>query len=148
MMVNGNGDDDDDDDDDMMMLMANGSENGDDDGVDDDDIIVKCKFTSTRKETTVPNNTETTSPEARTSQIARIMGPTWGPPGSCRPQSGPMWAPWTLLSGMVLTLYNSALDKLINSVFPVLGTLSCNVMQLYWWYFSRYYVRLIIHPWH
>ena len=27
------------------------------------------------------------------------MGPTWGPPGSCRPQMGPMLAQWTLLSG-------------------------------------------------
>ena len=26
------------------------------------------------------------------------MGPTWGPPGSCRSQMGPMLAPWTLLS--------------------------------------------------
>ena len=34
-----------------------------------------------------------------TPQIARFMGPTWGPPGSCRPQMGPMLAPWTLLSG-------------------------------------------------
>ena len=34
------------------------------------------------------------------SQIARFMGPTWGPPGSCRPQIGPMVAPWTLLSGV------------------------------------------------
>ena len=25
------------------------------------------------------------------------MGPTWGPPGSCRPQMGPMLAPWTWL---------------------------------------------------
>ena len=32
-------------------------------------------------------------------QIARFMGPTWGPTGSCRPQMGPMLAPWTLLSG-------------------------------------------------
>ena len=31
-------------------------------------------------------------------QIARFMGSTWGPPGSCRPQMGPMLAPWTLLS--------------------------------------------------
>ena len=31
-------------------------------------------------------------------QIAKIMGSTWGPPGSCRPQIGPMLAPWTLLS--------------------------------------------------
>ena len=29
-------------------------------------------------------------------QIAKFMGPTWGPPGSCRPQMGPMLAPWTL----------------------------------------------------
>ena len=27
------------------------------------------------------------------------MGPTWGPPGSCRPQMGPMLAPWTSISG-------------------------------------------------
>ena len=27
------------------------------------------------------------------------MGPTWGPPGSRRPQMGPMLVPWTLLSG-------------------------------------------------
>ena len=40
-------------------------------------------------------------------QIARFMGPTWGPPGSCRPQMGPMLAPWTLLSGE-LTLWASA----------------------------------------
>ena len=33
------------------------------------------------------------------SQIARFMGPTWDPPGSCRTQMGPMLAPWTLLSG-------------------------------------------------
>ena len=33
------------------------------------------------------------------SQIARFMGPTRGPPGSCRPQVGPMLAPRTLLSG-------------------------------------------------
>ena len=28
------------------------------------------------------------------------MGPSWGPPGFCRPQMGPMLAPWTLLSGI------------------------------------------------
>ena len=32
-------------------------------------------------------------------KIAKFMGPTWGPPGPCRPQMGPMLAPWTLLSG-------------------------------------------------
>ena len=35
-------------------------------------------------------------------QIAKFMGPTWGPPGSCRPQMVPMLAPWTLLSGSCL----------------------------------------------
>ena len=34
-----------------------------------------------------------------TAQIAKFMGPRWGPTGSCRPQMGPMLAPWTLLSG-------------------------------------------------
>ena len=29
--------------------------------------------------------------------------PTWGPPGSCRPQVGPMLATWTSLSGKLLT---------------------------------------------
>ena len=32
------------------------------------------------------------------SQIARFLGPAWGPLGSCQPQTGPMLAPWTLLS--------------------------------------------------
>ena len=32
-------------------------------------------------------------------QIAKFLGPTWGPPGSCRPQMSPMLAPCTLLSG-------------------------------------------------
>ena len=36
-----------------------------------------------------------------TSQIAKFMGPTWGPPGSCRSQMGPMLTPWTLLSGVL-----------------------------------------------
>ena len=32
------------------------------------------------------------------------MGPTWGPPGSCRPQVGLMLAPRTLLSGYLHAL--------------------------------------------
>ena len=36
---------------------------------------------------------------------AKFIGPTWGPPGSCRPQMGPMLAPWTLLSGSVSQIY-------------------------------------------
>ena len=33
-----------------------------------------------------------------TPQIAKLMRPTWGPPGSCRALVGPMLASWTLLS--------------------------------------------------
>ena len=36
------------------------------------------------------------------SQIVKFMGPTWGPPGSCRPQMGPILAPWTLLLRLLL----------------------------------------------
>ena len=35
------------------------------------------------------------------SQIAKFMGSTWGAPGSCQSQMGPMLAPWTLLSGVL-----------------------------------------------
>ena len=34
----------------------------------------------------------------KATQIAKFIGPTRGPPGSCRPQMDPMLAPWTLLS--------------------------------------------------
>ena len=49
-----------------------------------------------------------------TSKIAKSMRPTWGPPGSCRPQMGPMLAPWTLLSGSWWghTRYNMGHDNM------------------------------------
>ena len=40
-----------------------------------------------------------TSDNITHTQIARFMWPIWGTPGPCRPQMGPMLAPWTLLSG-------------------------------------------------
>ena len=43
------------------------------------------------------------------SQIAKFMGPTWGPPGSCRPQMGSMLAPWALLSGIVGVIFSLVL---------------------------------------
>ena len=39
----------------------------------------------------------------KASQIARFMGPSWGPSGADRTQVGPMLASWTLLSGFVST---------------------------------------------
>ena len=41
----------------------------------------------------------------KATQIIKFMGPTWGTPGSCRPQMGPMLAPWTLLSGTFETWF-------------------------------------------
>ena len=35
-------------------------------------------------------------------QIEKFTWPTWDPPGSYRPQVGPMLATWTLLSGHIL----------------------------------------------
>ena len=35
----------------------------------------------------------------RATQRTRFLGPTWGPPGPCRPQMDPMLASWILLSG-------------------------------------------------
>ena len=35
------------------------------------------------------------------------MGLTWGPPGSCRPQMGPLLAPWTLLSGVLILVWSA-----------------------------------------
>ena len=39
------------------------------------------------------------------SQKAKFMGPTWGPPGSCRPQLGPLLAPWIFLSAIVIVTF-------------------------------------------
>ena len=49
------------------------------------------------------------------------MGPTWGPPGSCRPQVGPMLTPWTLLSeNLILTL--KQLGNFLNAIlFSIIG---------------------------
>ena len=59
------------------------------------------------------------------SQIARFMGPTWGPPGSCRPQVGPMLAPWTLLFGLdplVKLLLQCRLIVIRTNIGPSLST--------------------------
>ena len=78
-----------------------------------------------------------------TTQKARFMWPTWGPPGSCRPQLSPMLAPWALLSG------NLSLSELRHRYFVCLGFLlffayRINKLLFSWnlvdnsvpWYFS------------
>ena len=68
-------------------------------------------------------------------QIARFMGPTWGPPGSCRPQMGLMLAPWTLLSETV------PVDVLTsNNVFPNTGDFGYKIKH----YFIK--VPLCVNP--
>ena len=51
------------------------------------------------------------------SKKAKFIGPAWGPPGSCRPQMGPMLAPWAFLSGM------SALSGDLSTVDIVMAML-------------------------
>ena len=61
------------------------------------------------------------------SQITRLL-PIWGPPGSCQPQVGPMFAPWTLLSGIsyyVGPCYNST------------GLYSGKFQYIQWWQISH-----------
>ena len=48
------------------------------------------------------------------SRRAKFMGPTWDPPGSCRPQMDPMLAPWTLLSRLLYqchTIFRTAQQR-------------------------------------
>ena len=60
------------------------------------------------------------TPQTLTAQIAKFMGQTWGPPGSCRPQMGPMLAPWTLISGS--GWFN------VGTVVPTLGQRWTNML--------------------
>ena len=53
----------------------------------------------------------------KTSQIARFIGPTWGPPGSCRPQMGPMLAPWTLLSGITYCISQFRIHSWYSGIY-------------------------------
>ena len=56
-------------------------------------------------------------------QIIKFMGPTWGPPGSCRPQIGPMLAPWTLLSGTAFHQLLALIAGICQALRP--KSLSC-----------------------
>ena len=61
-------------------------------------------------------------------QISRFMEPTWNPPGSCRPQMGPMLAPWTLLSGDVQFLSGFRLSALSD----------IGLYDTFWEYYNNY----------
>ena len=63
------------------------------------------------------------------SQIATFMGPTWGPPGSCRPQMGPMLDPRTLRSGVSFVRSVSDLRSMVVTAF--LYSSSCSTGPCY-----------------
>ena len=62
--------------------------------------------------------TELPSQRAST-QIAKFMGPTWGPPGSCRPQMGPHAGPKNLVI------------RVMQKVFPCRSS-ACNLHEICW----------------
>ena len=61
-------------------------------------VLLKCKTNIC--ETIYGSNCQGLFSTNKHSQITRFTWPTWGPPGSFRPQVGPMLAPWALLSGL------------------------------------------------
>ena len=61
--------------------------------------------------------------------IAKLMGPTWGPPGAGRTQVGPMLAPWTLPSGTSSRLEQSGFVEPGFTVFTR-KELSSNSLKL------------------
>ena len=67
-----------------------------------------------------------------TSQIAKLMGQTWGPPGSCRPQMGPMLAPWTLLSGLFICLNIQDGDKSCLTFYYFVNKVCSYLLLLLW----------------
>ena len=66
------------------------------------------------------------------SQIANSMGPTRGPHRSCRPQMGPMLAPWTLLSGIPYCGHiHLRTEHLFLGLYPVWLLLRCKAWPQY-----------------
>ena len=63
-------------------------------------------------------------------QIAKFMGPTWGPHGSCQPQMGPMLVLWTLLSGYLWWPYPWGIIN-VEQVYAV-GTRWCRRTSQKW----------------
>ena len=64
-------------------------------------------------------------------QIAKFMGPTWGPPGSCRPQMGPILSTWTLLSGCIFIGFSHWLKEVRKwaLIHPSQATFSSEVPE-------------------
>ena len=71
------------------------------------------------------------------------MGSSWGPPGSCRSQMGPMLAPWTLLWGNMNSLSAAIVEVAKTIVFHhIMFRITVEIQQVvvvsmfrtvYWW---------------
>ena len=62
-------------------------------------------------------------------QIAKFMWPTWGPPGSCRPQVRPTLAQWTLLWGKALSSQRNQCWNIANFILGD-STVGCHNYNL------------------
>ena len=74
------------------------------------------------------------------------MGPTWGSPGSCRPQMGPMLATCTLLSGLPIAhfMVNSVhqnLERILRK-WLLLCRCYCFAVYVLWWKCCIFWIRL------
>ena len=67
------------------------------------------------------------------------MGKTWGPPGSYRPQMGPMLAPWILLLSGWSLYWNTALYIFSKSV---LFSVVCSLLCLTWFCAVWFYITM------
>ena len=76
--------------------------------------------------------------------IAKLTGPIWRPPGSCRPQMGPMLAPWTLLSGSARNLSTHYLTPFLFSTDIMLLVLLPHWKFSLVWYMSLWQPMLYI----
>ena len=70
----------------------------------------KWKCTRNLNHNSVTLDIQVSSVLAAFTQIVNFMGPTRCPLGSCRPQMGPMLAPWTLLSGYLQFMLSDTLE--------------------------------------
>ena len=81
------------------------------------------------------------------SLIARFMGPTWGPAGANSTQVGPMLAPWTLLSGMMLSVLLAicAEESLEIGGFPLQRASNMKIGCFHWLLSWKSY-EFAVHP--
>ena len=68
-------------------------------------MVIITIFTIRYPDYTAPSKFNQNNRPPMPTHKAKVLVPTWSPPGSCRPQIGPTWALWTLLSGNAILLF-------------------------------------------